>query len=403
MTKKIVIFYQGHEISGGVDTVLVNLIKAWPDKGDIFEVWLNQGHKGPFIYEALGIHVRRINLLTPDDISVSPREFYLKVLRKSLWMLCHAFKYPIFLYFAISFYVALKRSSPDVVFSHNGGYPAGELNRAFVVAAKWAGIKKIFLVVHNYALPVEGPFAFAERMLDGLIDEACTGIITVSRACAQQIQETRFPRGKEIGFIYNGIAVDRQEHVLLDVKRKTLNLDAGSRVIGCIGHYEERKGHAYLIKAFHEIQQAAADLRLVIIGDPVCNHTLVLKKLVKELGLEQKVFLTGYLDAAWEYMECFDVFVFPSIAYESFGMVLLEAMLYKKPVIGTRVGGIPEVLGDAGIVVEPRNSRQMADAIKRVLNDQYLAKSLGERGYGRAVNVFRSEVMSMKYYNLIHQ
>ena len=80
-------------------------------------------------------------------------------------------------------------------------------------------------------------------------------------------------------------------------------------------------------------------------------------------------------------------------------MVLLEAMLYKKPVIATRVGGIPEVLGDTGIIVEPGDDQQIARAIKQILNNKDLAKNMGEKGYHRLRNEFQAERMAQKHYS----
>ena len=399
MAKKILFFYQSSEVSGGVDTVLINLIKTWPGKDDTLEVWLNKGHRGSHLYTPLGVVFKQIGLLTIDDLGSSSGYGFQLLLRKFLW---RVWEYPYFLYSLIIFYVALKKDLPDVVFSHNGGYPGGSLSCSFVIAAKWAGVKKVFLVVHNNAVALKAPWGWLGWILDNLIDRSCSKILSVSASCAKQLQETRFPDAKKIDFIYNGITKRIDRSSLAD-KMKRLDLDDGCKVIGCIGDYEERKGHASLIRAFHQVQDEFPDSKLIIIGSKSSPHTVVLKRLIQELHLEEKILLTGYLDAAWEYIECFDIFVFPSISYESFGMVLLEAMLYKKPVVATHVGGVPEVLADAAIIVEPNAPQQIADAIKRLLNNKDLAKDIGEKGYARVIHEFRAEVMAEKYCHLTNE
>jgi Glycosyltransferase len=400
MSKKILFFYQSTEVSGGVDTVMVDLVKAWPDKSDTIKVWLNKGHKGPHLYAPLSVRLKRIDLLTIGDIGPNPENSFQLFLRNILQALWRIFRYPYFLYSLIVFYFELKKDMPDVAFSHNGGYPGGELNCSFVIAAKMAGVKKVILVIHNNAVELRAPFKWADRILDRLIYNSCSKIISVSASCAKQIMETRFPYAEKIDHVYNGIMVERIDRIPMAEKMKRLKLGSGCKVIGCIGDYEERKGHTSLITAFSQVKDKFPGSKLIIIGSRSSPHTIVLRRLIQKLNLESRVLLTGYLDAAWEYIECFDVFVFPSISYESFGMVLLEAMLYKKPIIATNIGGIPEVLSDTGIIVEPDNVQQIAVAIDRVLSSRDLAESMARSGYDRLEKVFQAAYMAEKYYNL---
>ncbi|MCX5681354.1 MAG: glycosyltransferase family 4 protein, partial [Candidatus Omnitrophica bacterium] len=111
-------------------------------------------------------------------------------------------------------------------------------------------------------------------------------------------------------------------------------------------------------------------------------------------------FFTGYLKNAWEYIECFDVLVLPSVAHEGFGLVLLEAMLYKKPVVGTKMGGIPEVIGDVGYIVSPKVSAELTDVIGRLLKNPQLCNMLGEKGFMRLKERFTADRMAKEYFEL---
>lgn len=83
-----------------------------------------------------------------------------------------------------------------------------------------------------------------------------------------------------------------------------------------------------------------------------------------------------------------DVFVLPSVWLEAFGLVLAEAMASGTPVIGSRIGGIPYVVGDAGLLVEPGDGRALAAALLKVLDDEALARKLGARGRERVLREF---------------
>ena len=103
------------------------------------------------------------------------------------------------------------------------------------------------------------------------------------------------------------------------------------------------------------------------------------------LGLRDKVTFVGYLDEdelpLW--YAAATVFVFPSI-YEGFGMPPLEAMACGTPVVTSNTSSIPEVVGDAGLMVDPYSADALADALARVLNDRELHADLAERGIRRA-------------------
>lgn len=134
------------------------------------------------------------------------------------------------------------------------------------------------------------------------------------------------------------------------------------------------KGLYYLIDAVSRLP----GVTLKVIGEPIETHA----KNVIFLGKKSAQ------DTAIEMQKC-SVFVLPSLAHaESFGMVLIEAMACRKPVIGTRIGGIPEVIADGvdGCIVKPGDSGELADAIERILNDGVFANSLALKGIQKATN-----------------
>lgn len=144
------------------------------------------------------------------------------------------------------------------------------------------------------------------------------------------------------------------------------------------------KRHADLLDALDFLRNRFSDLSVVFTGRPGPCHDSLLTK-TSELELSDRVFFLGRvdeerLDALYR---CAEALVFPS-EYEGFGNPALEAMARGCPVVATNAGSLPEVIGDAGLLVEPRRPRALAAAIARVLDDEELNSSLRHAGRERA-------------------
>ncbi len=164
-----------------------------------------------------------------------------------------------------------------------------------------------------------------------------------------------------------------------------------------VGRLVKRKGLDDLIRAFKLTLQSVNEAHLTIVGDGPEKEVLV--KLVQTLGLKNKVTFTGSLvgdSLERQYKKC-DIFVMPSkrtkTDMEGFGMVFLEAGLFKKPCVGTWSGGIPEAVlhGKTGILVPQGDVKALKDAILLLFTDEKLAKKLGENGYKRVISKFTWE------------
>jgi glycosyltransferase involved in cell wall biosynthesis len=119
----------------------------------------------------------------------------------------------------------------------------------------------------------------------------------------------------------------------------------------------------------------------------------------ERIGLDvgRNIIFMGARDNAARYFNGADIGVQLSIEPEAFGLVFLEAMSRGKPVIGTDIGGIPEVVGDCGILVEPFDIDGAADAIERLVRDDALRIELGEKGKMRWRDHFMLERMVNDY------
>jgi len=176
----------------------------------------------------------------------------------------------------------------------------------------------------------------------------------------------------------------------VDELKRQLNLES-SRIILCLGRVLPHKGIDILIRAFRFLP---TDVNLLIVG-PVSDYEYFTHlKALSNRFCPKKVIFTGYIKSSElrEYYNVCDIFVQPSVYYdyqrrfhrfsELLGLTKFEAMACEKPVIVSRVGGLPEKIteGIHGYVVEPGNSKKLADSINSLLSDSALMKKMGHTG-----------------------
>jgi len=195
--------------------------------------------------------------------------------------------------------------------------------------------------------------------------------------------------------IYSGIELDRFHPVSEQEKmrlREKWGLQEQDAVIGIVSKLWDGKGHELLIRAFREIKKEKEDARLVIVGEGYLMESL--KGVVRQLELSEAVIFTGFLEDVPQIIATFDVAVLPSF-FEGMGRVLLEAMAMEKPVVGTLVGGIPDLIehGANGYLVSPGNERELASAVLKILNDKGLAVKMGEAGRKKVTDRFSADTM----------
>lgn len=178
--------------------------------------------------------------------------------------------------------------------------------------------------------------------------------------------------------IPNGIDL---EHFNPDIKPFEKYLDGKLNIL-FVGRLEKRKGVKYLIKAYNIVKEKYPDSRLIIIG-PGRRFRRKYENMVNRKKLEDVVFLGNvpYEDLP-RYYKTADIFCAPAVSGESFGIVLLEAMAVGTPIVATNIDGYASVLTDGkeGLLVPPRNSRKLADALCRAMADKNLRFEMGARG-----------------------
>jgi glycosyltransferase involved in cell wall biosynthesis len=244
---------------------------------------------------------------------------------------------------------------------------------------------------------------FAKKSTDYSVRKADL-IITVSEFSKAEIIDVYRNRISEdrIRVIHNGVGKEffpRTEGIE-ELKRK---YGIKGRYLLFVGAIEPRKNLLALVKAFHNLQHPARDkYELVVTGVKRYRYEEVFQK-VKELHLQNVVIFTGRVtrEELPVLYSGAEVFVFPSL-FEGFGMPPLEAMACGTPVIASNLTSIPEVVGDAALLVNPRNPDEITQAMVTILSDSRLKETLRQDGFKRT-RMFSWEKTTKETLRLYHE
>lgn len=174
-----------------------------------------------------------------------------------------------------------------------------------------------------------------------------------------------------------------------ELKRESVNESIknfglkGKKIILYLGRIEEVKGIKVLLKSLNEVSKINKKWKLLVVGKGRAFQKM--KNLTYKLKIEKYVEFTGYVPRSdvYLYYHMSDIVVIPSTSPETFGIVFTEASLAKKIVIGSRIGALAIRIrdGENGFLVEPNNSRELAEKIVFALNNSKKLEHIGERAY----------------------
>jgi len=203
---------------------------------------------------------------------------------------------------------------------------------------------------------------------------------------------------------------DKEVHVVpfgvdCQVFRPTERINMTSTVtLGFVKHLKTKYGAEYLIRAMSFIVDRHPETRLLMVGSGDLRSEL--EELTGQLSLTRNVSFLGAIEhhRVPELLKSVDIFVMPSIR-EEFGVAAVEAQAMEIPVVSTKVGGIPEVVLDeeTGILVEPGDSEQLAQAILTLIENPALRRQMGERGRRHVLAKYRWEENAALMEGLYHR
>ncbi|HEV2139112.1 MAG TPA: glycosyltransferase family 4 protein [Nitrososphaerales archaeon] len=237
----------------------------------------------------------------------------------------------------------------------------------------------------------------SQRILMRYLLKRFDRLISISMYVENRLANFTGIRTNMIETVYNGIDTARFEPSIRgDWLRQRLGVE-DDFVILYVGRLAWNKGLQYLIEGMHEIRKEIPNSKLLVIGRG--RLEAVLREQVEASGLAEVIKFLGTVpdEILPRYYACSDVVVAPSI-FEPFGLVPLEAMSMRKPVVACSVGGIPEAVhdGQTGLLVPPKDSKAIADAVVSLRNDPVLGERLGSNGRRLVEEQFTLSAMAAK-------
>jgi glycosyltransferase involved in cell wall biosynthesis len=260
------------------------------------------------------------------------------------------------------------RKNPSPVHAH---LPKSELLAAVVIA------KKYFVFSRHNAEPFwpSGPRIISNLLSEYVCKRASQGIAISNAVRSYLIKRGEVPNGYKIDVVYYGFQKDISTNsVGLNLITNLMNGQSSNYKIGTIGRLVPQKDYPTLLSAFSNVLKSLPETELYVVGEGNLQKDLI--ELSKSLGINDKVHWLGKTEYIKEFLPKIDLFVLPS-KYEGFGLVLLEAMVAKKPIIAANNSAIPEVLGKTyeGLF-STGDVNALAQQIKTAVSDDNFSKKL---------------------------
>jgi glycosyltransferase involved in cell wall biosynthesis len=265
------------------------------------------------------------------------------------------------------------------------------------LAAKLAGVNGI-IACREVDVPIKNTFAY--RLAYNWI---ATAIAVNSEATRHTLADSvPWLDGRRIRVIYKGISTDQFQQTSANPLHDEFGISPDSPVVCFVGRLDEQKGIVFLLDAWKHILIRHPEARLVLVGDGNLRDRV--RNYVDQYGLAGSVHLAGFRKDVPHLLSRSTLLVLPSL-WEGFGYAAVEAMAAGLPVVATATSSLPEVVedGKTGILVEPRNSRAIADAVTGLLNNITLARRLGEFGRRRVRERFSLNAMLSAFETLFQE
>jgi glycosyltransferase involved in cell wall biosynthesis len=295
--------------------------------------------------------------------------------------------------FALLEIIALiRKEKPDLLHTHTT--KAGMLGRV----AGWMTRTRTIHTPHGHLF--YGYFGKGRErfyvLLEQMAARFCERIITISEDERRAYLYKGMGNTKKVVTVYNGI--DTKQFPGDEKKaRAELGIAQGVPMVGFVGRLEEIKGPDRFVEAAKEVKAVCPQAHLVMAGDGPMKEELM--RMAR--GIPHLHFL-GYREDIPDLMAAFDLVMIPS-RNDGFNLVAVEGMASSKPIVATAVGGLTEVVGDGGILVQPEDTKGLALETLRLINAPDLRKKIGKKGRKRAEALFDWNVCLQKTLDIYYQ
>ena len=352
---------------GGVERFNVALSKAL----------LERGYRSVFVYDSEPSDKQFL-----DDIEKNGGEILVKNARKNPILFCIWYKR------------ALRRYRPEIVHAH-----FTKARFYAIPMARLMGVKKLFFTIHS-AMDTKDQIKLLTRLWYAVANKMAK-VIAVSDNIATSYNDN-WPQS-QVERVYLG--VEKINGTRVECRDK-LDIPSDQIVLLTVANFNHIKGLDVLVKAVKILNDKGVmngQTCLYIVGQPQVDRE-ELESLIEQLGIGESIKMVGISNAVSDYMCAADLYIQPSRS-EGLPMALMEAASAGLPLIGTKVGGIPEIVKDGcnGILVDVEDERQLANAIGNLLYDNGLRKRYGENGlklYSESFSITSGVNNTISYYGL---
>lgn len=303
--------------------------------------------------------------------------------------------FPYALYFYISFLRKLKKERVDVILM--SGFSEKLLVTAlspfFSIPVVWIEYGRLETIFpRNFYLP---------KVLYRLVKSIPRKVIVPSKNTMLSLMEDGRVSLSKLTLIPCGVAIPGKKQY---IRGEVLPDCENAFIIGNVSRLTKEKGQEFLIHAMPEVIKHIPSAKLLLIGNGPDRSRYSM--LIQDLGLEERVIVTGFVSDPYDYYPLMDLFVFPTVwELEGFGVVLPEAMVHHLPIVAARTGPVPEIIDDqkTGILVPPGDSHAIAEAITNFYNNTRKRKELAENGYKKAKEKYTISKVSEKVQAILYE
>ena len=388
---KIAIWHENY-ISGGSDHSLADLVNSWP-KNDKFTVFCNISYKN-LINKFSNINVSNKNFISLLDILnyLKKNYFVNKILEITIikYILSFFISFILFIFF---FFRINKKY--NFVIINNGGYPGGLTSFIILLICTIRNIKNL-LIVRNYTYSnyKKNIILYICRII---INYSGSKVVTVSKSLKRNLIKNAGLKKKKIVAIYDGIDIKKRvvkAHNKISIKNKYS--------IGIIGRIEHRKGHHLIVKVWAAVLKKIPHAKLYIIGSGDTEYIDYLNKRIKKMNISNSIVWISETRDIFNYIKKINLIVMPSLYYESYGRVSVEAMAMKKLILSSNCGGLKEIVKDGynGFNFRAGNAKDLLKKIFLVFKEVNKKKII-KNAYNDYIHKYSSDIMSKNYLNLI--
>jgi glycosyltransferase involved in cell wall biosynthesis len=205
-------------------------------------------------------------------------------------------------------------------------------------------------------------------------------VVTTGEYVRQFMVQEKKIDARKILAIPSGVNLERfNPRKVRENLRKEFGIPAEAPVFGIATIFRKKKGLQDLLKTVPEILRSFPEAKLLLVGEGPQERNY--RRLIEEVGIRNAVVMPGFQEDVPRVLNTLDVFVFPTLE-EAFPNAVQEAMAMEKPVVATRVGGVPDIVqdGETGFLVGPGDCQAIAERVVRLLRDPELRREMGRKG-----------------------